>query len=381
MKRMVSLIIISLMAGLLFATVAQASPMALMNLGPGTIGGNSPGSTAIIAFPDISADGTLIGGNNTTIGGFIVSNGTKTVVGGTVRGVEYVGGVATAVGTNSSAASKWQGGSWSTLPLASGTTAWTPTGMGAGTTDWWISGYRGTYTTDAKGVYYQGSTNLTVDMALPPTLGAYSHYNAVSNNGKYVGVGQFKSGSSTSRNALASDGASSSWLAAFAGNPPTSESFGYNISSDGTTKVGWGWLDTSQSKYQATYWKATANTATLIPIPAGRDWQYGTAVDGDGTTFGGSLFDSGGTLIADGAWIWSIGDAQTTTVKAYLTGLGVDTTGWSFGWVTGMSDDGLSLVGTGTFNGTASIWAYSVVPEPATLTLLSLGGLFLRRRS
>jgi uncharacterized membrane protein len=64
------------------------------------------------------------------------------------------------------------------------------------------------------------------------------------------------------------------------------------------------------------------------------------------------------------------------SLQSYLTGLGVNTTGWQLTWATGVSADGLTIVGGGTnpsgFS-EAFVANISPVPEPETWLLFAVG--------
>ena len=65
-----------------------------------------------------------------------------------------------------------------------------------------------------------------------------------------------------------------------------------------------------------------------------------------------------------------------------LTELGVDLAGWTLIRATGVSDDGLTIVGDGTNpDGNPEAWI-AVIPEPSTALLLAAGllALGIRRR-
>jgi hypothetical protein len=76
-----------------------------------------------------------------------------------------------------------------------------------------------------------------------------------------------------------------------------------------------------------------------------------------------------------GAW-------QNTTLTAWLTGAGLDTTGWSFSRIYELTDDASTIIGDGTYNGAPATFVAYNVPSPSAIAPLTLLGLFtVRRRS
>lgn len=98
------------------------------------------------------------------------------------------------------------------------------------------------------------------------------------------------------------------------------------------------------------------------------------ALSDDGSVVGGSRFigfDPRATL-----WTASLG---TVDLNSYLPTIGIDLTGWTLEYTRGVSFDGTTLVGEGTFNGTMRGWVVTI-PTPGTASLLAFGGLMASRR-
>ncbi len=82
------------------------------------------------------------------------------------------------------------------------------------------------------------------------------------------------------------------------------------------------------------------------------------------------------------AAVWLAGSDQAILLYDWLVDLGVDMSGWdSLNRAVSVSADGLTIAGLGTLAGGGGAAAFvAVVPEPATLSFLALGGLALLRR-
>lgn len=80
------------------------------------------------------------------------------------------------------------------------------------------------------------------------------------------------------------------------------------------------------------------------------------------------------------AFIWDDTNGMRSLRDVLANDCGLDLTGWTLTVAQRISDDGLTIVGWGVNpNGNTEGWV-ATVPEPCTLSLLTLGGLALRRK-
>ncbi len=159
-------------------------------------------------------------------------------------------------------------------------------------------------------------------------------------------------------------------LGSLSGDP---ESQAYGISADGSVVVG-------VSGGEAFRWDATNGMQGLGSLSG--NWEsQANGVSGDGSIVVGG----GGEMMPepDAAFIWDATNGMQR-LSDYLTGLGLDLTGWTLDDATAISADGTTIVGYGQHNGNYEAWIanISMVPEPSTATLIGVGlvALAARRR-
>lgn len=163
------------------------------------------------------------------------------------------------------------------------------------------------------------------------------------------------------------------------GNALRSE--GYGISQDAAWMSGLDYTDLGTSSYQAFRWKQGDAGMTLLGWLSGgteadtRSVAY--AINNDGVAVGMSWNATDGERAA----IWDV-SGQAHSLKDLLAAAGVDTSAWTkLTRATTISDDGLIIGGYGVWAADSSTRGFiAVIPEPATLVVLALGGLAAIRR-
>lgn len=108
---------------------------------------------------------------------------------------------------------------------------------------------------------------------------------------------------------------------------------------------------------------------------AGGTFSVFYAASGDGHTLGGLADTADGDYVAM-LWTESLGMVDLNT---YLPSIGVDLTGWHLNNTTGISFDGTTIVGAGTYNGEDRGWLVTV-PTPGAAGLLCLSSVLASRR-
>ena len=112
------------------------------------------------------------------------------------------------------------------------------------------------------------------------------------------------------------------------------------VSADGSAVVGFG---DSASGIEAFRWTQGSGMVGLGDLPGGNFFSEAFAVSADGSVVVGK----GKSASGQEAFIWDSTDGMRE-VDEVLTALGADLTGWTLTAATGISADGLTLVGWGT---------------------------------
>lgn len=100
------------------------------------------------------------------------------------------------------------------------------------------------------------------------------------------------------------------------------------------------------------------------------------AVNEDGSAIVGASYSAANV---GRAFLWT-STLGMVDLNVYLPALGVDLTGWILSDANGISSDGSTIVGTGTFDGLNRGWVVAGVPAPTSTMTLSLLGLSAARR-
>ncbi|HPD31363.1 MAG TPA: immunoglobulin domain-containing protein [Phycisphaerae bacterium] len=326
----------------------------------------------------VSADGTVVAGNNSN-GGFIwsVAHGVVGLGTGTsTAGVATKNGNVVVGGLNAGNASRWDGntagsGAWTALPLVGGTAAWTPlctSAQDGSPGNVWVGGNSGSTTGTRQAVRYKESTNSTTALALPPNGNKDAYIYGISDIGSYAGRYQFGNVSpSGSRQAMG--GATLTALWPLIGSPSTSnEGVANTISRDGT-KAG-GWSQSASFSRQGTIWTIANPTVPFaVPFIGTNDYGEVQALNSDGSVAAGYAQ----TLAIPGskhAIIWDATNGTRDLATWLTTRYGLDLNGWTLTDVKGISGDGKVIAGNGTYNGLVRAWValLGVPGQPPTIT-------------
>lgn len=207
----------------------------------------------------------------------------------------------------------------------------------------------------------------------------YSYANAVSGDGSIV-VGRAGALSAFSSQAFrwtAETGMVGLGDLTPGGFPPESASFhssAYGISSNGEVIVGYS--DSPAGGVEGFYWTESEGMVGLGYLPGAQRDGIAHAVSGDGSVIVGES--------AMRAFYWTENTGMLNLQNMLEDDYGLDLTGWSLWSVSGISDDGLTMIGNGSYRNLDDDLEFvnwvATIPEPTSLLLLGLGGIVLRRR-
>ncbi len=149
-------------------------------------------------------------------------------------------------------------------------------------------------------------------------------------------------------------------------------SYANAVSADGTVVVGRS--SSALGDYEAFRWENGVMQG-LSDSPGGIFGSEAFDVSADGSVVLG-MSHTGSTWEA---FIWDADNGMRNLKQVLVRDFGLDLTGWTLHGAH-ISNDGLTYIGNGTNpNRDAEAWV-ATVPEPFTLLLLALGGVFLRKR-
>lgn len=149
------------------------------------------------------------------------------------------------------------------------------------------------------------------------------------------------------------------------------------ITPDGNVIVGFS--EISSSKINAMRWTAVGGMVSLGTVP-GFSTSYALAQNSDGSRCVGFL-STIDYQTREAAMLWT-STLGMVNLNTYLPSIGIDITGWTLQSATGISADGMTITGTGRYNGATRAWVVTGVPAPSASSLFVLVALAgTRRRS
>ena len=203
-------------------------------------------------------------------------------------------------------------------------------------------------------------------------LGGDAHAKDISSNGNViVGNSQSPSGSQvfhwTQTNGMVGIGDLSGGIF---------ESIANGTNSDGSVIVGMG---NSSLGLEAFRWTEAEGMIGLGDLSGGAFCSNAWDVSADGSIIVGEGTTST-TALGNEAFIWDASNGMQNLRDVLINDCGLDLTGWTLATATGISADGLTIVGFGSNpDGYTEAWI-AEIPEPATISLMAVGALTMLRR-
>lgn len=383
---------------MVFGAVAAFGAAQIWDLGEGICVGMAGGTSSdVVACVRYGRDL-----NKTAI--WSVQYGAKTLGTYTPTGITWKGSTLVVAGNLNGnltgQAYRWDGniqgvGTWSALPLADGLYNWRShrvQSMASDGTNVWIVGFSTLSNGYEHACVYtdNGTTSTCTNVTLPSPNGHdHSELCAVSEAGLVAGQALYGGSPPTGGGRQVITGSPLRFLGTLMGNASSStETRALAISGDGSRIVGWSYIALDPLMIQQCYWDApfTSNKAPhAIPFLDTYIWGPATAVSRTGTYVGGCFWrDPYPTPEGQAAWIWDAAHG-TRDLKAVLIAEGADLTVWGrlcddlvgtvehgdgFFDITGISEDGRWIAGTGKQSGTRHAYV-AYLNEAPTVSAIS----------
>jgi len=312
----------------------------------------------------VSTDGSVVAGDNST-GGFIWSRANGLVglgAGVNTAGVATRGGTVIVGANISGNAWRWDGntagvGTWTQLPLAGGTAAWTIlcTSASDSLNNVWFGGNTNGDTGTRSACRYKESAASTTTLPLPPSGNKDAYIYGISDIGSYAGRYQYGNVSpGGSRQAMG--GSTLVALSPLIGAPSTSNEGVANVASRDGTKAG-GWSQAPGYSKQGTIWTIANPTVPYgVPFLGTDDYGEIQALNSDGSLAAGYAQRIATPPSPKHAIIWDAVNGTRDLATWLTTQYALVLTGWTLTDVKGMSGDGSVLAGNGIHNGYAEAW-------------------------